>query len=84
MLVNNQVKWQDFGLAYFFWVTLAALALALGRLDPLDVAWRPVTVSQGVVTVRPDVELEPADLINRADKALYQAKDAGRNAIKVA
>lgn len=29
MLVNNQVKWQDFGLAYFFWGTLAALALAM-------------------------------------------------------
>lgn len=43
-----------------------------------------VTISQGVVSVQPDGELQPADLINRVDKALYQAKDAGRNAIKVA
>jgi diguanylate cyclase (GGDEF)-like protein len=43
-----------------------------------------ITVSQGVVSIRPDAELQPSDLINLADKALYQAKDAGRNAIKVA
>ncbi len=43
-----------------------------------------ITISQGVVTVRPDADLQPADLVNRADKALYEAKDAGRNAIRVA
>ncbi|NOR40138.1 MAG: diguanylate cyclase [Gammaproteobacteria bacterium] len=43
-----------------------------------------ITVSQGVVTVRPDGELQPMDLVNRVDKALYQAKDDGRNAIAVA
>ena len=43
-----------------------------------------ITVSQGVVTARPDADLLPADLVNQADKALYQAKGAGRNTIKVA
>jgi diguanylate cyclase (GGDEF)-like protein len=43
-----------------------------------------ITVSQGVITVRPDGELQPVDLVNRVDKALYQAKDDGRNAIAVA
>ena len=43
-----------------------------------------ITVSQGVATVQPDSELELSDLIDMADKALYRAKDAGRNAIEMA
>jgi len=42
-----------------------------------------ITISQGVVTVRPDGEFPPAELIRRADKVLYSAKAAGRNAIAV-
>jgi diguanylate cyclase (GGDEF)-like protein len=45
-----------------------------------------ITISQGLVTVRPqpDDGIEPADLIKAADKALYDAKGAGRNAIAIA
>ena len=43
-----------------------------------------ITVSQGVATVRPGADLERGDLIAMADKALYQAKAAGRNAIEIA
>jgi diguanylate cyclase (GGDEF)-like protein len=42
-----------------------------------------VTVSQGVVTVRPGSEHQPSDLIKMADRALYSAKGAGRDAIAV-
>ncbi|MEH6636034.1 MAG: GGDEF domain-containing protein [Halioglobus sp.] len=42
-----------------------------------------ITVSQGVVTVRPDSELQPTDLVKQVDKALYRAKDTGRNTIEV-
>jgi diguanylate cyclase (GGDEF)-like protein len=42
-----------------------------------------ITISQGVVTVRPDGEFPPTELIKRADKALYSAKAAGRNTIAV-
>ena len=42
-----------------------------------------ITVSQGVATVVPDSELQPADLVKQVDAALYRAKDAGRNAIAV-
>lgn len=43
-----------------------------------------ITVSQGLVTVRPDADMHPGDVIKQADKALYQAKDRGRNTISVA
>ncbi len=43
-----------------------------------------ITISQGLVTVRPDADLEPADVIKQADNALYEAKDAGRNTIALA
>ncbi len=43
-----------------------------------------ITVSQGVVSVMPEAELTPTDLIKRADKALYQSKHKGRNTITVA
>lgn len=42
-----------------------------------------VTISQGVVTVRSDTETDPADLLKLVDRALYKAKDAGRDAIAV-
>lgn len=42
-----------------------------------------ITVSQGVVTVRPDADLAPSEVVKWADEALYQAKDDGRNAISV-
>lgn len=42
-----------------------------------------VTISQGVVTMRPDIDGQPAELIKLADKALYSAKAAGRDCIVV-
>jgi len=43
-----------------------------------------ITVSQGIATVVPDSEMQPSDVIDLADAALYSAKDTGRNAIAVA
>jgi diguanylate cyclase (GGDEF)-like protein len=40
-----------------------------------------VTVSQGVLTVAPDGDIDPINLIDAADAALYQAKAEGRNRI---
>ncbi len=42
-----------------------------------------ITVSQGLVTVMPEADLEPTALIEMADKALYRAKKSGRDAIEV-
>ncbi len=41
----------------------------------------PVTVSIGLATLMPEEELEPAILLENADKALYKAKEEGRNRV---
>ena len=43
-----------------------------------------VTVSVGVASVSPELAMDAAGLIKRADRALYQAKAAGRNGVAVA
>lgn len=40
-----------------------------------------ITVNIGVATVLPELELGPEHLLKSADKALYQAKNTGRNKI---
>ena len=43
---------------------------------------RWTTISLGVATIRPgDTNASPEDLIDRADKAMYEAKRQGRNRV---
>jgi diguanylate cyclase (GGDEF)-like protein len=42
-----------------------------------------ITVSLGVASVVPDNEMEPDELIGAADRALYKAKEEGRNKVIV-
>lgn len=48
-----------------------------------DVADR-ITISQGVASVRPTEDIDPASIVDSADAALYRAKREGRNGIAVA
>ena len=43
-----------------------------------------VTVSVGVASVTPDERLAPEDMIDAADRALYQAKRQGRDRVVLA
>lgn len=42
-----------------------------------------ITVSQGVLSLMPDEDIDPGVLVDRADAALYRAKREGRNKIAV-
>lgn len=55
----------------------------LAQVAELREGLPPITVSIGVATNRPD-EGAIDTLVARADKALYQAKDEGRNRVEVA
>lgn len=54
---------------------VASLAIRHARSD----VSQNVTLSQGVVSVIPEKETSPEDLIQQADQALYQAKQQGRD-----
>ena len=45
---------------------------------------RRISVSQGVAVFDPELDRNPSSLVQRCDKALYHAKDAGRDRIEVA
>ena len=52
-------------------------------VSQMKVAWEPplpqITVSLGIFTFGKDTDLSAADIIGRADEALYMSKELGRN-----
>jgi diguanylate cyclase (GGDEF)-like protein len=57
---------------------------ARGIAHPNAEVGRILTVSAGVVSLVPDVRLQAVAFVEEADRALYQAKAAGRNCVRVA
>ncbi len=59
----------------------AVEAAGIAHVEPEEGA--PLTVSFGVATARLDESFRAEDLVERADAALYRAKDNGRNCVVV-
>ena len=57
---------------------------ALQLPDAKSPAAGTVTLSLGVSCITPDCDTSPAQLIEAADRALYQAKQSGRNCVRYA
>jgi diguanylate cyclase (GGDEF)-like protein len=55
---------------------IAALEIAIGEKDPIN-----ISASFGLTLLDPDIPVEAS--IDRADKALYAAKAAGRNCVRI-
>lgn len=61
--------------------TMRSAVQALGIPHPCSLAGSVVTVSAGVATAIPGESSGPRDLVELADKALYRAKQTGRNRV---
>ncbi|MFP4139923.1 MAG: diguanylate cyclase [Phycisphaerae bacterium] len=68
---------------------------ALGRADkfrlavaqtpvPIEEQAIPITISVGIAVVGPGDDLHPERLVHRADEAMYEAKNTGRNRVILA
>lgn len=62
-------------------ITVAEAVRQAVRSMAIDVEGKPLTISVGVATMLPSADASPFDLLEQADKALYQAKGAGRDCV---
>jgi diguanylate cyclase (GGDEF)-like protein len=60
------------------------MAIAGMKIPHAASAFGHVSASVGVAVTRPTLGLQSKDLVSAADKALYDAKNAGRDCVKVA